>query len=258
MSGYRVTRLLYRFVTDEPMDRFERPAPRSGKMGSWDYLLDGGVLHLSATEEFRDRQLARDDVEPLLRSWETAVELMTPPHRIRFEYDHSDIEELDPQPGFLNLYPEPAVLRVGTATADAMISRDNAEYPQPNHAFQRTDLVERLLARLRRVRAGAAELPAAGYYVLDAIEHEFGGGSDRRRNAAIALNVDVEVLRKLGELTSQADPEIGRKAGAMKRLTPDERTWIDAAIARLIQRAGEHPSGVALPPITMSDLPALP
>jgi len=257
VSDYRVTRLLYRFVTDEPLDRFERPAPRQGKLGDWDYLLDGGVLHLSATTEFRDRQLARNDVEPLLRLWEQSAELMTPPHRIRFDYVHSDIEEIDPQPGYLNVFPEAASLRLQTFAPTVSVTTQNAEYPAPDPTFVQTEFGARLQARYRKYRAGAADLPAVGYYILDAIEHEFGGSKNLRRNAARVLNVELNVLRTLGDLSARADPDIGRKGGTPNALTPEERAWIDASIANLIRRVGQHASGAIKPPLTMSDLPAL-
>jgi hypothetical protein len=257
VPNYRVTRLLYRFVTDESLDRFERPAPRRGTMGEWEYLLDGGVLHLTPAKEFRDRQAARDDVEPLLRAYEESAELMTPPHQIHFEYDHSDIEEIDPQPGFVNLFPETLTVRVEAFAPTVSVTSNNTEYPPPDPDFIRTELGDRLLARYRRVRAGTAELPAEGYYVLTSIEDAYGRTKPRRRAAARELNIDPAVLDKLGELTSKADPDIGRKAGTPKPLTADERGWIDAAIALLIRRIGHHASRAVLPPLTMSDLPAL-
>jgi hypothetical protein len=250
---YRVNALYYRF-TSGGSDNFEKAAARSGMLGDWSYDLDAGVLRAVPAAEFRERRAARDDLEPHLRDWEQAAFLTTYAYRIGFDYDHADVEEVNPRPGSITVFPETIDLRFSMGTPT--IIRGNREYPAPDTAFRRTPLTDALTERLRRVRDREAELPAVGYFVLDSLEEGFGGrASGKRARAATALGVDRAVLQKLGELTSAADPEIGRKAGPARPLTALEREWISAAIVRLVRRVGEHAAGTTTAQITMKDFP---
>ena len=109
-----------------------------------------------------------------------------------------------------------SITATASVTANAMIRRDNRWYPEPPSDYRRTDLGDRIVERVRRVRDREAEVPAAAYRVLTEIEEAFGGsasGSGRRDAAAFALGVEPAVLPKPGELTARNDPDIGRKAG---------------------------------------------
>ena len=85
-----------------------------------------------------------------------------------------------------------------------------------------------------------------------------------RRAAASRYNIELSVLAKLGELTSErGDLTEARKTpvtGQPKPLSRLERKWIEAAVRMLIRRSGEYAatSGpAALPLLTMDDLPPL-
>lgn len=75
--------------------------------------------------------------------------------------------------------------------------------------------------------------------------------------------IDYDVLDKLGELTNSLGDEVGaRKLTPQSELrppNPQEIAWIEAALKRIIRRAGEYtadPQG-AWPQVTMTDLPPL-
>lgn len=258
MAQYRVTALYYKFRSENAQDLFDEAAPLSGTIGSFDFRLDQGILTATPNVEFRDRQAARDAIEPLLRDWEQSAFVTPYAYRIRFDYERSDVEEVDPQPGAVTVFPETIVVKAGLS-ANATIVRSNPKYPGLDTAFVRTPVTDRLTERLRRLRDREAELPAIAYVVLDTLEHEFGGTGSRRRNAAQALAVDEAVLDRLGALSSRADPDIGRKGGGDPTpLTPLEQRWIEEVIVRLIRRVGEHAAGATLAPISMSDFTALP
>jgi hypothetical protein len=258
MAEYRVTALHYRFESELDHDRFDEAESQSGTLGDWTYTLESGHLTATPRVEFRDRRAARDDLESHLRAWEQGAFLSPERHQIRFEYDRSEVEDADPQPGAVNVFPD--TITIKTQTFAPTVTRGNRSYPEPGSGFQRSPLSDRLVLRLKRLRDQQAELPAVAYYVLDTLEHEFGGdGARRRERAASVLGVDPGVLRKLGELTATPDPEIGRKAGSTPRaLTAVEREWIDATLVRLVRRVGERAaSPEGLPRITMADLPPL-
>ncbi len=257
MAEYRVTALHYRFKSDVEHDKFDDALPRTGTLGHWDYTVESGLLKAVPGTEFRDRRRARDDLELHLRDWEQSAFLAEPRYRISFEYDRSDVEDVDPRPGAVNVFPD--TLTVKLTAFPPTIIRGHRDYPEPDTTFRHTPLTDRLTERLRRVQDNEAELPAVAYFVLDSVEHEFGRPGSRirmREKAAATLNVDVAVLRKLGELTARPDPDIGRKSGGQPLpLTVAELTWIDAALFRVVRRVGEFAGGTALSRITMADLP---
>jgi hypothetical protein len=230
----------------------------SGSLGSFTFTLEHDELTAVPNVEFRDRQAARDALEPFLRDWEQAAFLTPNAHRIRFDYVHSDVEEVDPRPGAVTVFPETIVV-TADVSANATIVRKNPTYPAPAPDFVRSPVTDRLTERIRRLRDRAAELPAIAYVVLDTLEHEFGGTGSRRRNAAQALAVDEAVLDRLGALSSRADPDIGRKGGGdATPLSAQERRWIEEVIVRLIRRVGEHAAGLHLAQISLADFTALP
>ncbi len=258
MAEYRVTALYYRFMSEVENDRFDDAEPQSGTLGDWEYSLEAGLLKAVPTAEFRDRGAARRDLEQYLRGWEQSAFLSPSRFRIRFEYDRSEMEDADPQPGSVTVFPDTLTLKM-TAFAPTIV-RGFRYFPEPDLHFRHTYLTDRLTERLRRLRDNEAELPAVAYFVLDSLEHAFGGTeSGKRPRAAAFLDVDVAVLRKLGDLTSRPDPDIGRKSGAQSQpLTSAEREWIHETLVLLVRRVGEYEAGAVVSKIGMAGLPPLP
>jgi hypothetical protein len=256
---YRVTALRYRFLTDNPDDHFDNAAPQSGAIGSFKYTLAGGTLRAEPTIEFLDREDAKAAIAPHLRSWEQSAYLEEPGHRITFAYEGSEIEEINPMPGFKFAFAEEAV-GVGSANVAAVVTRENQAYPAPDAQFIRTPLTDRLTERLRRARDRESELTSAAYFVLSTLEHEFGGPKENRSVLAASIAVDRPVLDTLGDLSSRCDPDQGRKGKGSNPspLTANEMAWMRATMIRLIRRAGEHAAGGALVRVTLTDLPPLP
>jgi hypothetical protein len=254
---YRVTALRYRFVNESAGHSFEAAAAQAGTLGPFSYTLADGVLTAIPADEFQDRRAARDTLEPLLRGWEQRAFLTPEAHRFRFEYDSSDVEEIDPQPGSVTVFPESLVIRAQAFPPTVVVG--HSEYPSPGPTFRRTPLTDTLTERLRRVRDKEAELPSVGYYVLTEIEQAFGApskGSQRRERAAGALAVEPAVLDRVGALTARHDPHSARKAGGDPTpYSAAEIEWLAAVIVRLIRRVGEHAAGAVLTPITMVTLP---
>jgi hypothetical protein len=89
------------------------------------------------------------------------------------------------------------------------------------------------------------------YFCVTLLE-KFGGGS--RREAATNYRIDINVLHKLGELSSdRGGMTDARKATARAPLTDIERSWVEAAIRAI----GGHLAEGSDAPLTMTDLPSL-
>jgi hypothetical protein len=252
-----VQALYYRFKSLSDLDTFDKAVPLSGALGDFEFTLESAVLVAHPRAHFPDRESARDALEPYLRSWERGAFLSSSNHRIEFEYDHADIVDRDRNPHNIVLYPEPIRLRL--VALDATVKRENGRYPEPDAGFATTPLTDRLAERLRRVRDAEAEVPAAAYTVLTALEANYGGGrKGTRQKAAVAMSVDLEILHTLGELTDRRDPDLGRKAGTTPvPFTAAELWWLRDAMGLLIRRTGELAAGTAIRQLSMSDLPSL-
>lgn len=252
MAEYRVTTLYYRFASDSERDRFDDAAPWAGSLGTFNCTLAAGILKAIPTVLFRDRETAKRTLVPHLRAWEQQAFLSPHGYRIRFEYQRSDVEEIDPQPGSITIFPEP--VSVSLEVFAPTITRGNLAYPAVDPDFVQTPLTDLLSGRLRRTRDGGETWPAFAYFVLTRLEADFNG----RSGAAAGLSVSRKVLDKLGRICDKRDPEIGRKAGRKpESITISERAWMEAVVVRLIRRVGEHAAGSPLVPITMADFPPL-
>lgn len=251
-----MTALHYRFSSETEVDTFDNAAAWSGQLGDFDCTLSDEVLMAIPAVDFRDRELAKEALVPLLRAWEQAAFLSPHAYRIHFDYERSAVEEIDPQPGSVTVFPEP--IRITAMAFAPTITRSNRVYPAVDLRYARTLLTDLLVARLRRTRDGGETWPAFANFVLTQLEAEFGGATDRRSNAAKALAVEPAVLRKLGQIAARPDPDIGRKGAKNPApIAAPERAWMEAAVVRLIRRVGEHAAGGRLAPITMADLPPL-
>ena len=74
-----------------------------------------------------------------------------------------------------------------------------------------------------------------------------------RKRAAAAYRVDLEVLDRIGELSSTKGGSSARKReGVNMPLTDDERRFLERATIRLIRRLAEHHAAKgSLPTISM-------
>lgn len=239
-------------VNERVTDDFGSAAPLEDHLGGWSIRLQDGVLTATPAEAFRSRKLAREDLEQRLREWSQSAFLTADAFRFRFDYERSDVEVIDPDARNVHVFPEPA--RLTLTMGEPTVQRGHRTFPPPDTTFRRTPLTDLLSERLHALRDGRAELPAVAYLVLSAIETSFGG----RKKCAATLFVDPRVLGNLGRLSSQFDPEIGRKAeGDPKPLAAQELAWLQAVVVRLVRRVGEHATGRPIRQMTLNDFPPL-
>jgi hypothetical protein len=150
---YRVRALYYRFVSDREHDRFDEASPLTARRGDFDCSLVDELLTAIPIVELKNREKAREALEPHLRDWEQDAFLSQRAFSFHFQYESSDIEALDPDPGNVYVFPEVAVGRA-TAFGAAAVIRRNSEYPPPYPTYRRTPVTDNLVVRLRRTRDG--------------------------------------------------------------------------------------------------------
>jgi hypothetical protein len=150
----RVTRLVYRLVSESTTDDFGHAEPLDGHLDRWTFRLEGGLLDAIPSVEFRSREAAIEDIEPRLREWAQGTFLAPGAVRIRFDYERSDVEVVDPQPSNVFVFPEPARLTLSMGTPTIVIG--HRFYPAPDPTFRSTPLTDLLTERLRAHQEGRA------------------------------------------------------------------------------------------------------
>jgi hypothetical protein len=145
MAEYRVNALHYRFTSGVEHDDFAAAEPAAGSVDGWNYTLKAGVLRAVPVREFRDRDEARDDLEPHLRAWEQVAFLTPNNFRVKFEYERADVEEVDPKPGSVTVFPEPIRLHFETHPPSVVIG--HRAYPTPDPRFLRSSVTDNLSER---------------------------------------------------------------------------------------------------------------
>ena len=128
------------------------------------------------------------------------------------------------------------------------------QYPDPPLAFRLNPDAESMWLRYQGYLDGREPLQGMAYFCLTVLEATTGG----RKHAAERYRIDLQVLNKIGKLTSEhGDPMSRRKATALRPLTGSEREWLEAAVKMMIWQLGDTRDASALPVLKMSDLPRL-
>lgn len=222
------------------------------------YELPGFICEVSAcqvqafpTEPSSDEGAVQDQLEPLLQRWAIAVELE---HGgpIEFVFRGAQIDRQAAN-GSWQRYVSAVVHVELTVTAE---KQTLSSLPVPVNL---TPDFEFLRDRARLVRAGSPWVADHAYYALTWLEARYrtAGKGDKRKQAAEALNVDVDVLRQLGDLASTYE---GRKRAPGKPpLSQAQTAWLRATVDALVRRAVQKEAG-RLPETTLTttDLPRVP
>jgi hypothetical protein len=143
-----------------------------------------------------------------------------------------------------------------TATAcDATTRSIHGFYPAPPpNDVSVSPLVSDLMGWVRALREHQNAILVTAYLFLTRLLFEYGGLDQ----AAAALNVTPQVLRKLGELSAKNDPVHRRKVkGPVVRLTEAEHQCILVILPRLTLQAAKVAAGSSPPQLNMAD-PDLP
>ncbi len=175
---------------------------------------------------------------------------------MRFVFDHADVIERAPlQPGEARAFCQ-GVAGVLGMSGSLKIHITSSKYPQPPTAFQVSPLVEALWRRYEGYVFGREPMFAMAYFCLTAIEKAAGS----RRAAAAKFSIDLEVLSKMGELSSnRGDEREARKITnkAPRQATGSERAWTETTIRKFIEHVGASEAGAPMKKLTLTDLPAL-
>jgi hypothetical protein len=246
-SEPHVSSLTYRLGTSDFFE-FENPADLTFDTQDFKGRISAGVLTLEPKLHFTTEEEARVLADPFVRAWEFDAALCQGRPSFHFEFQGSMIIQGSSGHGSslssLNL----AV----SALTNLQVKILGTRYPDPPIGFTVTPEVEVLFKRLSQYWSGKELLLGMAYSCLSFVERVVS-----RNSAAKQYNIQIDVLDKLGELTStRGDERNARKFGT--RITPlsgEEVTWIEETIKAVIRHLGTRRPGVIL---TLADLPPLP
>lgn len=204
--------------------------------------------HFASVEE------ARASATGFLFVWEVDAELRHGRGAIRFIFQDAQlIDRIPPPPGTFEVHVPSGALIVTGGVCTVRIT--SAAYPGPPSNMKSSPDLESIWLRYDAYRAKREPLSTMAYFCLIVLETAAGG----RTQAAKQFDIEFEVLRKIGELTTnRGDRTTARKMHAnLAPYTPLEINWIEEAIKLMIRRVAEIAAGATCAEITMKDLPAL-
>ena len=227
------------------------------------FVLDESGFRLSVADmrarfEFKEHyataEQARAAIADYIRVWEFDATLQSgslDSFRLRFE--KADIVDRNPAPG--------AVKRSGLAgtmvgSMSVKLTHCTSYYPSPPSDIALDPDAVTMHERYMGYRQKREPLPGMAYFCLTVLEH--CGGN--RREAARKYGINLNVLNKIGDLATNRGGAQARKAGGVTReLSHREHCFLDQAVKVIVRRVAEkaHAQMVALPTISLSDLPSL-
>jgi hypothetical protein len=267
MSDPHVVALYYKVLIHPGLDFAEaQPLPLSEP--DFDVLLNVDGAQFTMRRHFATEQDALEVVRQYVGDWNiwTGLELL--PDRFRLEYSHCEIVDRSPTPGVHALHainlttgsPEPG-------RPSPRVPRNR--FPRPPTNFQASRDVNAMYSQYRAHKEGGMPLAHTAYFLLTVLEQGIEPPNQskpykptkKRSAAAEKFVIILEVLQKIGELTTTRGGESARKVGGLhSELTLKEKVWLEEAMKMMIRRAGEvaaNPNGPH-EQITMDHLPRLP
>jgi hypothetical protein len=245
MEQTRVAALHYGFVSLNAHDRFERAAAWRGELGAWKCELLDGRLQAAAGRGrgFLDVAAARQDLDLLLRDWETFA-FLDDQYRVAFIFERAAVTMGDNEVEQGAPDPRPPT------EDDAIYRRDNDRYPAPDTSFSRTALVVELLDDIWRFRRGDAALPSVARSLLGKLADAAPG-----HDVSAAWNIEVRVAETVTELVSRSDGPLNAGQAVAAYRGP-EWQWLQEALRRLTIQAGRGRSGLPARALTLDDFSA--
>ena len=265
-----VVALIYK-LKPEPTVSFEEAAPLEDTINRFRLRLVDNILKVELLDHFSSQEKAMVEVQPFLRSWEIIFGLAQGRPSITFEFERAEIIDRNPPPMGSHQIIEAHGISSGEAFGNFTACAVHREYPKPPTNFVAAPDVETMWVRFSGYVARNEHLSSMGYMVLTVLEHGTAikrpvqparKPSKQRLQAAQLYRIDIEVLNKLGTLTSDVgDEKTGRKMHVSDRRahTAPEIAWIEAAVKAITRRMGEYSCRPTsdFPQLTMAQLPSL-
>jgi hypothetical protein len=261
LNDPHVEELRYRIETGGELV-FDNPPPVDDETNAFHMTLADGVASFKMNEHYPTEESARKPLEEYLQAWELDVALQYGRSVLRFVFAGKEIIDRNPPPPGTPQTVEVGPLAIVGSVGSLTVVPHLKHYIEPPANFVASADARAMWEQYEAYVEGRDRLLPMAYSCLTRLEFR-AGTKDKRRKAASMYRIEPGVLDKLGELTSNLGDEVGaRKLTPQSELrspTPQEVAWIEAALRRIIRRAGEYAADPqeAWPQVKMSDLPPL-
>ena len=262
MNDPHVVALLYRVEHGESFDYKEAKPFVSDKSPAFRLEVKDKRVRFELKEHYATEEEAREAIEGYIRDWEFSACLEKGPDSFRLKFQKAEIVDRNPTPGVLSirgtLIGEPAKL-------SARLVLGFRKYPSPPSGIRIDADVRTMFERYMNYRRKREPLPGTAYFCLTTLENMMEkikrNKESSRKAASRYFQIDEEVLRKIGRLSStKGGPAGARKGGGVSHdLTNEERCFLEEAVKKMIRRAAEkaHNPDADLPKISLADLPPI-
>ena len=268
MNDPHVERLIYRLKINTGQLNFKNPPVLFQEYDAFCIRLENGTLTVEMKEHNASVQSAKEKVDELIRAWEIYTMFDFDWDLFKFKFENAEV---------INRKPSPKVPSQNTGYADITLPMPTlkgivmahplqlSEYPAPPTRFKATLDVETMCFRYQQHLQDKETYQSVGYFCLSLIQWSTGITKGARREASRRYNIDLDILDKIGELTSergtQKDARKLDSGSTLLPLTDGEKRWIREAVKILIRRKGEYDfdpaTASSLKQINMADLPKL-
>ena len=255
MNDPHVVALCYNVRHKESVD-YGHAKPLTFENDQFVVQVEDGKARFEMKEHCPTEQKAQEIVEPFIDNWQFDAGLRRDPDCFLLDFDKAEIIDRSPSPGVTKVNAAPARWHFSIPSPKVTVSPPT--YPPPPIGIDSSHPdVQTLYERYRRFREGREDLPSFAYFCLTVLEYPFTPPrKGKRERAAASCGIDVDVLDRIGDLSSTKGGSGARKRdGIDKPLTDEERRFLERTTVRLIRRLAEHHAACgSLPTISMTDI----
>ena len=206
-------------------------------------------------EHYAAENVARGAIEDYIRAWEFDAGLRGGPNYFKLKFAGAQIKDRNPTPGVIS---GPAIEGDLDGSISATLLVLPPYYPPPPSGVMLiTPDVQTMYDRYMGYRQDQEPLTTMAYFCLTILERSTKKDNSREV-AAETYGIKLEVLNKIGHLSSEKGGQQARKAsGTNENLTAQDRRFLKEAIKAIIRRAAEkaYAPNSDFPEISLSDLP---
>lgn len=257
MNDPHVVALIYKIVHG-PNIHYDNADPTEHEAEGFFVKIEGEIVRFEMKKHCASKEEAQETCDEYIQAWEVSAGLDLGPSAFNLKYDGIEIVDRKSTPETVKREIHDTLdLRDGGLKIKRIYSHNPPPlYPPSPPEIKITPDVRRMYNRFQGYRSGKEPLASMAYFCLDVLE-VLAGSNNRRNRAARYYNIDRDILREIGKLSSISGGENARKAeGRGIDFTDQERCFLEKAIKKIILRVGEKSKNPNqnLPLISLSDL----
>ena len=254
MNDPHVAALIYKIEHGQSVD-YRKAQPMDHEETGFSVKVADQQVRFEFKEHYAAEDVARGAIEDYIRAWEFGAGLKNGPDYFKLKFDYAQIEDRKPTPGVVMVHARPARFEVTVGKVTCVVSPGC--YPPPPSVMLITPDVQTMYDRYMGYRQGREPLTTMAYFCLTILERSTKKNHSREV-AAETYGIKLEVLNKIGHLSSEKGGQQARKAsGTNNNLTAQDRRFLEEAIKAIIRRAAEkaYAPNSDFPEISLSAFP---